>query len=58
MAVNWAKDLQNLSSVLTGKDSEDTAGWDETVQHLREYFQDKEIMAETVQGWSLEIWSK
>ena len=55
MAVVWARELWKMSSLMTGRESELTVNWENTVEGLETYFKDRDLLQQSVEGWSLYI---
>ena len=54
-ALIWARDLCAMSSLLTGESSEVTENWRTTADSLMALSEDRELLEQSIQGWSLNI---
>lgn len=54
-ALIWARDLCAMASLLTGERSELTNNWRTTAESLPAYTEDRELLQQSIQGWSLNI---
>ena len=54
-ALIWARDLCAMSSLLTGESSEVTENWRTTADSLLDFTEDRELLEQSIQGWSLNI---
>ena len=55
IAVLWAVDLDKMSAILTGPDSDNSKSWLSTAENLKDYFKERENLSETIKTWSLVI---
>ena len=55
MAVVWARELWKMSSLLTGRQSELSVNWENTMESLEDFFQDRDLLLRSIEGWSLYI---
>ena len=54
-ALIWARDLFAMSRLLTGDTSEETNNWSNTADTLLSFTEDREMLQQSIQGWSLNI---